>query len=229
MDKPVYFLVLLMLTCIQSLNAQTLQPHDNPKSCITEIGLIKVDPCNHSFSFPAKIHMDKGLIEVAICIPQGKNHESIFVTEVDPVSFEAALNLIGCIKTAPYGKKIKKPEEVLKIKHRKNKPDRVEIQVEYKDSLEVTHLCRMEDYIWDENAKKTLAPVLWHFKGIPVDEKGNPVTYMGNNLVVTFVETDAILEMDSPMLFDDNYLFANQFRKELFTNKNVIIHIKLIK
>ncbi|MHC1708087.1 MAG: YdjY domain-containing protein [Bacteroidales bacterium] len=224
-----YYLIFLWYAGTLTVSAQTDSEYSAVNQCITEIGLIKVDPCNHSFSFPARVNMEKGLIEVVLCIPSGKSHESVFVTDVDPISFEAALTLIGCIKTDPYARQIKKPGDVKKIKHRKKKPDRVEIFVEYTDSLNNTHLRRIEDFIWDQNANSSLANSYWHFKGIPTDENGNPYTYMGNNLVVSFVETDAILELDSPMLFDDNYLFANHHNKELFARKNVIIHVKQIQ
>lgn len=209
--------------------AQTSKDTASIPACITELGLIKVDPCNHTFSFLAQVNMSKGLIEVVISTPSGKNHESIFVTQVDPVTFEAALNLIGCVKTKAYPMFVKKPEEVLKVKHKKSKPDRVEIWVDYRDSLKNTHTARIEDFIWDEFSKHSLSYCYWHFKGIPEDEKGNPIPYSGNNLVVSFIEMDSVLEMDTPMLFDDNYLFANNKNKELFANRNVIIHVKLVK
>jgi|GEM_PF-6537624 hypothetical protein len=222
---PKFLIFVLLLFSASIASPQTERRSPSPESCITQVGGITVDLCNHSFSFPATQHLKRGLVEVILCLPQGKNHESVFVTDVDPVSFEAALNLIGCVKTKAYASVIKKPEDVLKIKHRKNKPDRVRIEVEYKDSLQQTHTRRIEDFVWDEKSKTSLQPCLWHFKGIPVDEKGNPITYMGNNLIVSFVESDSVLEMDDPMLFDDNYLFVNHYNKELFADKNVIIHI----
>lgn len=221
-------LIIFLLSISHCLTGQTEGNPAKASSCLTELGLVKVDLCDHSFSFPAKVNMSRGLIEVVLCTPLGKKHESVFVTTINPVTFEAALNLIGCVTTEPYGSFIQNPEHVLKIKHKKKRPDRVELWVEYTDSLGIKKE-RIETFIWDEKNKRTLDPVNWHFKGILRDEKGNPMPYFGNNLVVTYLEVDSILEMDSPMLFNDDYYFANKQKSNFYPNKDVTIYVKQVQ
>lgn len=219
--------IIRLLLIVLSIQCKA-QPGIEQNDCITALGLIRVDMCRHSFSFPATVNMSKGLIEVVVCTPNGKTHESLFITDADPVTFEAALNLIGCVSTEPYAFFISKPSAVLKIKHKKKKPDRVEVWVEYQDSLG-PQTERIESFIWDELNKRSLEGVYWHFKGILRDEAGNPLPFIGNNLIVTFLDPDSILEMDSPRLFNDNYFFANNKKNNFFVNKEVIIHVKRIQ
>ncbi|MCX6272042.1 MAG: YdjY domain-containing protein [Bacteroidetes bacterium] len=211
-----------LVSIAQNQAATTADDH-----CLLNLGLVTVDQCRYCFSFPAQVNMSRGLIEVVISTPGGKNHESIFITQINPVTFEAALTLIGCMKTTPYSTYSKNPSQVEKIRHKKSKPDLLEISVQYSDSLG-QHEKRVETLIWDKYKNIPLEPVLWHFKGLPTDEKGNPYAGSGNNLVVSFIESDAILELNSSRLFNDNYFFVNDITEKLSPHQNVIIKIKRV-
>ncbi len=209
------------------MNAQTqkAQVVEKTDSCHLTLGSAYVDICNGSFSFPAKVNMGKGLIEVILSTPLGKTHESLLVTEMDAIHFETALFLIGCEQTPAYSKYQEHPSKISRIRHNKNKPDQLEIYVTFVDSSGMKPT-RVEQMVWDKQYEKVLDPVLWHFKGLPEDPRGTPRPFSGDNLVVSFMEINSILELDSPRLFDDNYFFVNETFPGLKINREVVVTVK---
>ena len=63
-----------------------------------KLGDIIIDKNTDSVRFPAKVNMNEGLLELLLCAPYGKTHESLFTTEVDAIHFNLALIMIGCEK-----------------------------------------------------------------------------------------------------------------------------------
>jgi hypothetical protein len=64
------------------------------------IGKVKIDRLEKEVLFPAKINMDAGPIEVLICTPQGRAHESLLVSDADPLNIQLALILSGAANGA---------------------------------------------------------------------------------------------------------------------------------
>ncbi len=57
--------------------------------------LLRVDASAGTVTFPATVHLAEGALEYAIVTPTGAVHESLLVTEVDPVDLHAACLLLG--------------------------------------------------------------------------------------------------------------------------------------
>lgn len=60
-----------------------------------KLGLAKIDRAKMEISFPAEVNLRSGELEVLICNPGGRTHESLLITELDPLQFQIALLLIG--------------------------------------------------------------------------------------------------------------------------------------
>ncbi|HRR06662.1 MAG TPA: YdjY domain-containing protein, partial [Victivallales bacterium] len=60
-----------------------------------KIGLAKIDRKKMEISFPAEVNLKAGEIEVLICIPGGRAHESLLITNLEPLDLQIALLLIG--------------------------------------------------------------------------------------------------------------------------------------
>ncbi len=59
------------------------------------IGLATIDRSRMEISFPAEVNLGTGDLEVLICIPGGRAHESLLITGLDPFHLQLALILLG--------------------------------------------------------------------------------------------------------------------------------------
>ena len=62
---------------------------------VYEIGSVRLDKALREVSFPAEMNMDDGPIEYLLVHKGGKRHESILVTEAEPLHIQSALLLLG--------------------------------------------------------------------------------------------------------------------------------------
>lgn len=59
------------------------------------IGKITIHRRNNEISFPGKVNITEGDLEVLISTPTGRAHESLLVSDIDPYKLQLALLLIG--------------------------------------------------------------------------------------------------------------------------------------
>ena len=62
---------------------------------VFRLGEIKIYKETRSIAFPAKVNMDKGLLEYILVRSSGKTHESLLRTDVDPYHLQIAFLLLG--------------------------------------------------------------------------------------------------------------------------------------
>jgi len=62
---------------------------------VFEIGSLRLNKVQRSVSFPAKVNMDKDLVEYALVTKQGSVHESLLVADVQPTDLHFAMLLLG--------------------------------------------------------------------------------------------------------------------------------------
>ena len=68
------------------------------------IGKVVINRKNNQISFPGSVNLTEGDLEVLICTPAGRTHESLLVSDIDPYHLQLALLLIGAengIRKAP--------------------------------------------------------------------------------------------------------------------------------
>lgn len=63
------------------------------------LGLVSLDSNSRTLSFPAQLNMDSGLLEYCIVSRGGKVHESLLVTDVQPLHVHLAALLLGLAST----------------------------------------------------------------------------------------------------------------------------------
>ena len=71
-----------------------------------QIGKVTIDSRKRKVSFPAQVNLRDALIEYAVVGKTGKRHESLLMTEADPVHIHLAMLLLGT-KTPPRKSKNK--------------------------------------------------------------------------------------------------------------------------
>jgi len=59
-----------------------------------QFGLVWADPATRTITFPARVNQTNGLIEYAVVTDYGKTHESLLVTDVQPMDLQSALLLL---------------------------------------------------------------------------------------------------------------------------------------
>jgi len=59
------------------------------------VGEIVVDTKQRTVTFPARVNLTQGVLEVLICTEYGKTHESLLSTKVDPLYLNVALLMLG--------------------------------------------------------------------------------------------------------------------------------------
>lgn len=77
-----------------------------------EVNGIFVDRKARSVRFPARVNMDEGFVEYYLVTPNGKTHESVLVTEVQPNDLHIAMLLLGAHATAPADPKQAPPANI---------------------------------------------------------------------------------------------------------------------
>ena len=60
-----------------------------------ELDGIVVDRARREVSFPAYVNMSRGQLELIVCSPVGRRHESLLLAEINPLKLQLALILLG--------------------------------------------------------------------------------------------------------------------------------------
>ena len=80
---------ILMFCCASALAQKEVAPG------IFELGKIRIDKHKRSIEFPAVVNMKEGLAEYLLVSTQGKVHESVLRTDVEPFQIHVAMLLLG--------------------------------------------------------------------------------------------------------------------------------------
>lgn len=75
-------------------DGRTIPPVETIDERHVSIGKAVIDKKEKSVSFPAFINMNEGLIEYIACMPHGKVHEALLITETDPLHVSLAMKLL---------------------------------------------------------------------------------------------------------------------------------------
>jgi len=70
-------------------------PIEKLSDSVYRIGTVRLDREKREIYLSGRVNMNRGIVEVVACGPQGKLHESIFVLDVVPHDVQVALLLLG--------------------------------------------------------------------------------------------------------------------------------------
>jgi len=166
---------------------------------LIRLNKIVINKNNKSISFPAKINMSKGLIEVVLCKTQGKTHESLLTTQISQIELQTALLLLGFnpINKIPGDENTET-----------NNPDSVLVFIEWKEGKN-TNTERVEKFIRNKITGFEMKPNTWLFRGLLLQENAN----LNNDeisMIVTYFDPHAIIELNSPDKNDDRLFYVNE-------------------
>jgi hypothetical protein len=210
-----YILILIVLsTCwhLPPANAQSGKPGDllqkTGKNSYT-LNDIEINTDERTVSFPCKVNMEAGLIEVVLCSPQGKTHESLLVTKVSPLEFQTAILLLGLdpVNELPDDPELADPLSPYKSIETSGDSVLIFIEVEINGK---TKRQRVEDFIRDESKDGALNHSNWLFRGAVTHQSGHVIIDPETTMIATYHDVLALMELNSESKFNDELYYVNE-------------------
>jgi len=200
--------LLSLLLLLAQLSAQEI-PSENPSLPAPDIlslgseqcrlGPILVDGRTRTLKMPAKVNMQKGFVELLACTPKGKTHESVLVSDVDPLYFQLALLLLGL----EPGANPSSPDTA-----RSRIGDMIEIRVHWKTSAGQPVCHCAEDLLLDVKKNACMERTPWVFLGSRTHD-GQFLGRFAGSLITTYHDPLSIVDNPLPSCNDDTVYKAN--------------------
>lgn len=155
------------------------------------------------------VNMQKGLVEVFACAPEGKTHEAVVVLDCVPSGLHAGLLALGLEPGTPV-------EVGTEGEYKLPTGDRVQVRVRWTGADGNEHTVRAEDWVRNEKEGRPMKPGAWIFAGSfmqPVSDNPEESTYAANyvkSLVTTYHDASSILENPHSEGVDDTVYYANE-------------------
>lgn len=207
------FIVIILQSIISnsvfSQNQDTEEIIKNPDKNIYIINDIKIDKNEKSITIPCKINMNSGLLEVVLCRPEGKVHESLLTTDISPVEFQTALLLLGYDPVNELPENLSDADPLSPYNTIETSGDSVLIFIEWQNE-KGKHLDRIEKFIRNEEMSKELKPSTWLFRGAVTHKSGYVIVDPDVTMIATYHDPIAMMELNSPTKFNDELYYVNE-------------------
>lgn len=160
---------------------------------------VTLDNVKGTVSFPAVVNMNSNVVEYVIVCDDGKTHESLLRTTVEPRDIHVAMLLIGAKCAPPLS-----PEELQRVTRLKG--DKVQVWVEWKTD-KTPHKVRAEDLIRNDETGKPMKPSHWIYNGSWTYEK-TFIAEVERSILAIFTDKDALMNCADPQSANDEIWFA---------------------
>jgi hypothetical protein len=175
---------------------------------VFRLGEIQIYKETKSIAFPAKVNMDKGLLEYILVRSSGKTHESLFRTDVDPYHLQIAFLLLGFEGT----------DRPIAAQGSEEKPkgDPVEITIDYtkrgSDAVgERKVRIKTEEWVVKKinNSIKDAGKLDWVYTGSVVIQ-GQFLAQSGGSIIAIYHDPAALIDNASPGGESDEIWFVKE-------------------
>lgn len=170
---------------------------------------IRINLNTETLEIPCKINMDSGLLEVILCTPKGKVHESLLVSRSSPVEFQTALLLLGLdpVNEVPDKKElIPDDSPYLNIT---TPGDSVKLFISWENS-QGKFLKPVEDFIKTTGTEKGISDVSWLFLGASTHYTGHVLVDPETTIIATYHDPLALMELNNSTRYDDTLYYVNE-------------------
>ncbi len=169
-----------------------------PETGGVRIGTVEVDPRAREVRFAAEVNMNEGLLEYAVVGDQGKLHESLLRTAVEPYDLQVALLLLGL-----------KGGEGPQFQGDPQAPrgDPVAIWVEWQADGAAKRV-PLESLVRNETVHEPMGPGYWVFTGSRIVD-GVFLAQAERSVVAIFRDPVSMIDSSHPEAADDTVWFAN--------------------
>lgn len=169
---------------------------------------IEINTRLKTVTFPCTVNMTSGLIEVVLCRPEGKTHESLLKTNITPVELQTALLLLGLDPVNEVPENESEEDPLSPYKSIETPGDSLRIWVE-PDSGGKTERKPVEYFIRDERTEKDLPPCSWLFRGAVTHKSGIVFIDPELTMVATYHDPLALIELNNADKWDDELFYVN--------------------
>lgn len=174
------------------------------------LGGIEIDPAQGTIAFDGRVNMDEGLIEVIVCTPWGKTHESLFVADVRPMLLHAACLLLGFHHGRNPAWML--PEDDPELADLRAEPvgERLRVTVRWDDG-QGTHEAPAGRFLLDESTSRTLEQqASWVFVGSYIDPSGVYAADQVGSMVTNFHDFSTVIDLALERGRLDDFMVANK-------------------
>ena len=171
---------------------ETKAPVQRIDANLYRVGDVVVDTKDRTVTFPAKVNLTQGILEVLICTEYGKTHESLLSTRVNPLHLNVSLLMLGL-----------EGGRAVKYQGDPTKPvgSPVEIWFKVKDG-ETEKLLHAEDWVYNTHAKRPMLHTHWVYVGSVLTPDGFMAQREGQ-IVTTFHDPFTLIDNPLPGGGDD--------------------------
>lgn len=166
---------------------------------LLRMGSVQVDPAVRCVVATGFVNLVEGPIELMVCGPGGKRHESVFVLNGSPTDLQAALLLVGA-KAGP-------PMSELGIGPPRG--SRVAVWVQWRDEAGHLHSHPAEEFAYEWEPARALRNTDWIFTGSMFVD-GRFKALAEESMVATYWDPWSILNLNHPVGADDEALSVNR-------------------
>ncbi len=209
--KQISFIALCLLASIHIL---ALTSTDQPDFVEIGDGLyrlndIEINLLEKTLSLPAEVNMAEGLIEVVLCRPEGKTHESLLVTDVTPLHFNTALLLLGLdpVNEIPEDPEMVDPLSIYLTIETPGESVLIYIETLVDDEWQRQPV---EHYIYDMRSNDTMTPGTWLFRGAVTHRTGYVIIDSELTMIATYHDPIALMELNEDGKYNDEYFYVNK-------------------
>ncbi len=195
-----------------------------------QLGEITIDTKQRSINFPATAEITDNLIEYLLVNPEGKVHESLFVTKASPTHLNVAFKLLGfqenksLFKTVVNGLPTHKFQDV-SDEQKAQSYFKVEVSwTDPKSNKSVTH--NLNTLIINEQTKSPLGTAQdtgkWSYGGSFISD-GRFVAELNRDIIAVFTDRSAVANFAGTGRDDDSLWFPATEKLPVFGTKVKLI------
>ncbi len=155
-------------------------------------------------SFPATVNMTSNLVEYVVVCDDGKTHESLLKTRVEPRDIHVAMLLIGARGAPPQKASTPDRGQVLQ-------GDKARVWIEWKKENGGIERARAEDLVLNDQTRRPMQHGDWIYNGSWIFN-GSFVAQTERSIVSIIFDRDALTNSGHPQRGDDEIWFANTKR-----------------
>jgi hypothetical protein len=188
---------------------------------------ITINPAEKTITIPCKVNMKEGLLEVLLCRPEGKTHESLLITKVTPLEFQTALLLLGLDAVNELPENTDDADSLSPYLSIETSGDSVQLFLERQRDGK-TEIDPIEFFVRDERTMKTMIPGSWLFRGAVTHRSGHVIIDPEVTMIATYHDPVALMELNNSNKFDDELFYVNT-NAGLETGQTVKLIIQALK
>lgn len=220
---PIAAMLLLIISVPLIANCQDTPAADGPPDPIRkiiddevkkigpndyEIGTIHIDSAAKEITFPAKVNMNEGLIEVIISTPLGKLHEAVLVADIQPLRLHVALLLLSQTPGSNPGWDLLPDHSMRPEGWDRPLGSTLEVFVSW-NTPDGTREVPAHELLMDIRSKRSMPKTGWVFVGSRIGPRGDYFADGHGSVMTSYHDFTSVL--DNPLTAGrlDEYMYVN--------------------